>query len=580
MISFISSKIERRSMSTDNIKYFRKLQLFKRVFQPMIYLLDNTRVLPFMVPFVNWTMRKFKIKRQLQRDLNYRLIAKALKGRLNRAPKDGEKKILFPFFTSGDNIFLLINMLITFRLQNKGYRGVFIICDENLPICTNERINKTRKEDKFLCKNCYRPYHLYAKVIGAEFLKLSDFIEPNFIEEAKLKIEKCRTLEDCKNFSLQGVEVGHFAEKSVMRFFLTGKLVECEEHIRVYKKFLNSLAHISSGWSAIMEDINTNPELVILYNGTLSFESYIRAYCKQKEIDYITHETYVGQNSWIYKKNDEVMKLTWNEQWKEFNKKKLSEEQSIKAQDFIEGLRHGKQMYAKLNEPTPLETMIKKDVEFAVLFTNLNFDTAVLGRNPHFNSMEDWIIQVIDYWIKEQITLNLIIRIHPGEVKLITPSADFIGPKIRDRIKGVSNIILFDAMDKVDSYTLIENMKFGLIYSSTIGLEISYLNKLCLIAGDAFYKNEDFVSFPKDRTDYFAILKEMTSGTYPEKNEETKKNLLKFIYFIYFHRVKRLKGINMDHANHVNLFSFETIEELNTMNNEVFEEFEAEVLNK
>ena len=340
------------------------------------------------------------------------------------------------------------------------------------------------------------------------------------------------------------------------------------------------MAHISSGWSAIMEDINTNPELVILYNGTLSFESYIRAYCKQKEIDYITHETYVGQNSWIYKKNDEVMKLTWNEQWKEFNKKKFSEEQSIKAQDFIEGLRHGKQMYAKLNEPTPLETMVKKDVEFAVLFTNLNFDTAVLGRNPHFNSMEDWIIQVIDYWIKEQIALNLIIRIHPGEVKLITPSADFIGPKIRDRIKGVSNIILFDAMDKVDSYTLIENMKFGLIYSSSIGLEISYLNKLCLIAGDAFYKNEDFVSFPKDRTDYFAILKEMTSGTYPEKNEETKKSLLKFIYFIYFHRVKRLKGINMDHANHVNLFSFETIEELNTMNNEVFEEFEAEVLNK
>ena len=152
-----------------------------------------------------------------------------------------------------------------------------------------------------------------------------------------------------------------------MRFFLTGKLVECEEHIRIYKKFLSSLAHISSGWTAIMEHINSNPELVILYNGTLSFESYIRAYCNQNEIDYITHETYVGQNSWIYKKNDEVMKLTWTEQWKEFNEKKLTEEQISKAQDFIEGLRHGKQMYAKLNEPTPLETMIKEDGEFVVL---------------------------------------------------------------------------------------------------------------------------------------------------------------------------------------------------------------------
>ena len=73
--------------------------------------------------------------------------------------------------------------------------------------------------------------------------------------------------------------------------------------------------------------------------------------------------------------------------------------------------------------------------------------------------MEDWINQVIDHWIEESIGMKLIIRIHPGEVKLIMPSADFIGPKIQDKIKGVPNIILFDAMDKVDSYTLIEHMK-------------------------------------------------------------------------------------------------------------------------
>jgi hypothetical protein len=271
------------------------------------------------------------------------------------------------------------------------------------------------------------------------------------------------------------------------------------------------------------------------------------------------------------------MKLTWADQWTEFNKKKLNEQQLKKAQEFIEGLRHGKQMYAKLNEPTPLKTMIDDDSEFAVLFTNLNFDTAVLGRNPHFDSMENWINEVLDYWIENNITLKLIIRIHPGEVKLITPSADFIGPKIQKKIKGRQNIILFNAEDKVDSYTLIEHMKFGLIYSSTIGLEISYMNKSCLIAGDAFYKDEDFVSYPKNQDDYFIILDKLITGEAHDK-QLNKAKVLKFIYFIYFKRVKRLRGINMDHTNHVNLFSFETIEELNAMNTEMFEEFETEVL--
>ena len=174
-------------MSNENIQYFKKLQLFKRVFQPLIYVLDSTRLLPFLVPVLNWTMRKFKIKRQLQKDLNYRLIAKAVKGRLNKEPKKEEKIILIPFFTGGDNIFLLINMLITYRLQKKGYRGIFIICDKTLPVCTNERVLKTRTEDPYLCKNCYRPYDLYAKVIGAEFWKLSDATVQNVTTFLSLK---------------------------------------------------------------------------------------------------------------------------------------------------------------------------------------------------------------------------------------------------------------------------------------------------------------------------------------------------------------------------------------------------------
>ena len=563
-------------MWNENIQYFKKLQLFKRVFQPLIYVLDSTRLLPFLVPVLNWTMRKFKIKRQLQKDLNYRLIAKAVKGRLNKEPKKEEKIILIPFFTGGDNIFLLINMLITYRLQKKGYRGIFIICDKTLPVCTNERVLKTRTEDPYLCKNCYRPYDLYAKVIGAEFWKLSDFIDQKLASEKEHEIKAFNSIDECKEFKIDGVAVGLIAEKSVMRFFLTGELNDSDEHLEIYKRFLLSLAFIANAWANIISKIDQKPSLVLLYNGTLSFETYIRKHCESDTINYVTHETYVGQNSWIYKKNDEVMKLKWANEWSEFKKTPLNKEQLNQAKDFLEGLRHGKEMYAKLNEPTPIEKMIDGEGEFAVLFTNLNFDTAVLGRNPLFASMSDWIENVIDYWIEHETSLKLIIRVHPGEIKLVTPSSDFIGPKIRKRIKGHSNIILFDAIDKVDSYTLIENMKFGLIYSSTIGLEISYMNKVCMIAGDAFYKNEAFVIAPKTLSEYFGQLKGLIKNPSIE-NKTSRLEILHFIFFIYFHRVKRLNGISMDHSNHVNLFSFETIEELDQMNKETFEEFEKEI---
>ena len=359
----------------------------------------------------------------------------------------------------------------------------------------------------------------------------------------------------------------------MLRYFISGELKETKEFLAVYKKFLISLLKFSSAWGNFILSIK-KPELVLLYNGTISFETYIRNQCLNSEIDYITHETFVGGDSWIYKKNDEVMKLTWEEDWKEFNKLPFSEEQKEAATNFIEGLRFGKQMYALLNKQNPLPKELEGK-SFVVLFTNLNFDTAVIGRNPIFDSMYQWIEEVIEFWIENKIKETLVIRVHPAEIKLTTFSDDFVAPRIEEKVKHASNIVVFEPLDNVDSYTLIENMKFGLVYSSTIGLEIPFYDKPCLIAGEAFYRNHSFVSFQNSKEKYFEELKEMLiKSTFKQID---KIELLKYIYFIYFVCVKRLKGISMDHANHVNHFNFRDIDELALMNNEVFVEFEKQL---
>jgi len=558
-----------------NLIYLKKVQRYKRLSQPVINILDKLRILPLAIPFLNWILRKMKVKRQFQKDLNYRLIGKAFKGVIQPYNKKKDKTILVPFFTSGNNIFLLLNFLITKRLQKRGYQSIFLICDKSLPICNNERINKTREDDKFLCSSCYGTYPFLSKITGAKFLKLSDYSNPSNYKSTEEEINQIASLEACRSFRYNGNPIGLLAEKSVMRFFLTGELEDKEEHINSYKKFLKSLLFFIDTWDNLLQSENVNPELVLLYNGTLSFETYVRNYCASNKIDYVTNETYVGNNSWIYKKNDEVMKLNWDEFWNEFKSSPFTESQRNRSIEFIEGLRGGKQMYAKLNEKTPLDDrLIGK--EFIVLFTNLNFDTAVLGRNPVFNSMQDWIDQVIDYWIENEVKTKLVIRVHPAELKLITASGDFVGPKIKSKIKGVENIVLFDASDKVDSYTLIENMTLGLIYSSTIGMEIAYMGKPCLVAGDAFYKEKPFIIYESSVKSYFEKLNILvTESNYTAPRKE---DVLKFIDFIYFNRVKRLKGIGMDHANHVNTFTFENAEELEEMNATLLDEFEIEVL--
>ena len=565
-------------MSSQGIKYLNRLQRLKKVGQPIIIFLDKIRVFRFIVPVINVVIRKLNIKKQFQRDLNYRLIGRAFNKNKFPVKNNAKKVILFPFFSGGNNIFFLINLAIGYRLTKKGHRSIYLVCDNAIPICSNERVHKTRHTDRYLCYNCSKPYHWLKKITQAEIIYISDYLDKKELDKASIEIENLKDLKSLLKFQYDDIEIGKLVEKSVMRYFLIGKIEENNQTILVYQKFIKSIISLHISLKTLTK---TKPELVpekiILYNGTLSLEGYYRLWAQKKNIEYVTQETYIGQDSWIYKKNDEVMKLRWNKEWDEFKEIDLSTHQQEKAISYLEGLSQGKEMYDRLNYDYELDNDIKNK-DFVVLFTNLNFDTAVLGRNPIFNSMKEWIDQTINYWIDNKPRQLLVIRVHPAEAKLLKPTNDFIGiylKEINDKIKN-ANIKIYEAHDKVSSYELIKFMKAGLVYSSTIGIEIAYNNKPCLIAGDAFYKDQDFVYSSVNQINYFRLLKSLLSN----ENEKSinRTDLLQFVYFIYFNRVKRLKGINIDHSNHINSFSFDSIEELIHLNNDVFTEFENEIL--
>ena len=200
-----------------------------------------------------------------------------------------------------------------------------------------------------------------------------------------------------------------------------------------------------------------------------------------------------------------------------------------------------------------------------------------MGRNPIFDSLKGWINEIVDFWINNKPKQLLVIRVHPAEAKLVKPTNDFIGVylnEMREKIEG-ENIKVYTSTDEVSSYELIKYMKLGLVYSSTIGIEIAYNNKPCLLAGDAFYKDQSFVIKPESKVDYFKKLNQILSDL-KFSHDINQEILLKFIYFIYFERVKRLDGININHKMQYSTFNFKSIEEFNLRNKIVLDEFEKE----
>lgn len=559
-----------------HVRYLKKLQRLKRYFYPVVRLLDKTRIFPIAVPIINFSLKKLNINKRYQKDLNYRLIAKASKNSFVDEKKvKYEKLMLIPFIKGADNLFLIWSFAIAKRMKDKGYDSLFVICDKALPICNAERLYKSREEDKHICSNCYLGYDQIIKSSKANFTYLSKFVHDDDLKIEFSKIDAMQTIHECADYTFQNAEIGRLNNTAVMRYFQTGEMEYTDEFVNVYKKFIKAGAMFSYSWNTMIKELNISPDLVLIYNGSLSSEAFVVDYCINKSITYVTHECFYGANSWIYRVNGDVMNLNWEDKWEEFRKNELTEEQRYKASEFMGGFRRGEKYHIRYNNEFPLSEKFRKN-EFVVLFTNLNRDTAVLGKNPVFHSMYEWIEEVIAYWNLNKIETKLIVRVHPAEGKNISVTKDTVKTRIGDLIEQSKNVYLYDSLDEVNSYSLIENMKFSLVYASTIGLETAIMGKVFIVAGNAHYRYKSFSLFHEGKKEYFKEIENQLKRKNPVNSNPDEA--LKYAYFLFFICIKKLNGLKTDHLHKVNDFDFNDLDHLIEKNQDLLIEFENEVL--
>lgn len=559
-----------------NRKYLQKVFLIKKVFLPLLILLDKIGLVTPFEKRINLILLKFGIKKNVHYFFKYKDFSRIFKNEFK--DKEGDKGIiLFPIMTGVNGNFTLMNLLYSkFFLERDGLKPVFLVCDSAVKICSKDGMLKSRKTHPLFCHECWAGYKNIAAETGIEIKYFSEFVRPEdlHLQEVEKRVDMLNTLSSCMEFRLNEIPIGEFCRKSVLRYFFRGKFTGESEEIQKYKLFITAVSYYSLMMEAFLSKY-PQVKYMIIYNGTLAFESVARFHASARNIPYITQETFLGQNGLIYKKNGEVMNLEWNREYEKYkNEFTLNEKEKSNVDLFFSDLKNGKFFYKALNKEHQNEKLrgIKK---YACLFTNMNFDTAVLDRNSIFSSMEDWLFLVIDFWIKNVPDITLLVRIHPGESKIVTASQEFIAGKILGIASGKGNVLIIDSDEKISSYELISNMEYGLIYSSTIGLEIAYNGKLCIVAGMPYFRNKPFVITPAAKEEYFESILKLNAHNY-EFNID-REELARTINFVYFERLKKITGIKVYTPEEEPNTIYSTSEEMIQGNLKFFEEFRNEL---
>jgi hypothetical protein len=127
-----------------------------------------------------------------------------------------------------------------------------------------------------------------------------------------------------------------------------------------------------------------------------------------------------------------------------------------------------------------------------------------------FETQRDAVRFLID-WVARQANVELIIRVHPRVQELSARECNWW-----DSLRG-KNVTLEPARSKTDSYALAESADLVLTYSSTMGVESSFLGKPVILLGDSAYRGFGCVYEPDTLEQLQTLLAQATLPPMPSE---------------------------------------------------------------
>ena len=279
----------------------------------------------------------------------------------------------------------------------------------------------------------------------------------------------------------------------------------------VYKMRLErneSMARSALAW------LNTNkPDVVVVPNGTIQEFAVMYEVAKYLGIPVTTYE--FGdqrQRVWIAQ-NAKVMEQETDALWQAYMDVPLDRTETRKIHELFESRRKASiwKNFSRLWQRAPAKGVAQARKELGLddarpvvlLATNVLGDSLTLGREVFTHTMEEWIIRTLQYFMGKP-NVQLVIRVHPGEMLIH-------GQSMVDVIEHVSpdlpeHIHLIKPDDPTNTYDLIAAADLGLVYTTTVGLEMAMSGVPVIVAGKTHYKEKGFTRDPQSWVKYYKLI--------------------------------------------------------------------------
>jgi hypothetical protein len=319
----------------------------------------------------------------------------------------------------------------------------------------------------------------------------------------------------------------------------TLQLEETDETSEVYR--LRYERNLETARIALYYLQNNRPDTVIIPNGTIHESGVVYRIARYLKIPTVTYE--FGdqrQRIWVAQ-NGEVMRQETDGMWKVRQGTPLTDAQLERLRSLFIARQRGAlwENFARLWQGTPAQggEQARKALGLdsrpvVLLATNVLGDSLTLGRQVFSKSMAEWISRTVQYF-SGRPEIQLVIRVHPGEVLTHGTSMMNVVHQVLHRLPA--HIRLIGPKEKINTYDIIDVADLGLVYTTTVGMEMAMNGLPVIVAGQTHYRGRGFTYDPDSWVAYFKMLGQMLDNPAAFRLSRVQvEQALRYVYGFFF----------------------------------------------
>ena len=489
-----------------------------------------------------------------------------------RAAAQGGPRVLMATAVGSYAHAMTLESALAAALTFRGAEVHSLLCDGALTACAECEASLYPDISRFvahgpsrdLCRDCRWPAERVYGALGLRTHRYSEWLTPQDRTDAR-ELARTLPLDQIRCFSRDGLSIGEHAHAGALRFFATGSLDAEPAAEPVLRRYLEAALLTASAARRLLRTGGFST--VVLTHGIYVPWGIIGEVARQEGVRVATWNVAYRKRRFIFSHDDTYHHTLMTEPQDGWERLNLSPAQDRELTKYLSSRRDGLFDWIVFHRPRrqdPEEiasrTGIDRSRPVIGLLTNVTWDAQVHYPANAFPDMLEWLVQTCEYFAGRP-DLQLLIRVHPGEISGFPPSRQPILRELRKRVPRLApNIIVVPPESDMSTYSLMSLCNAAIIYGTKMGVELTSVGLPVIVAGEAWIRNKGLTRDATSAAEYFRILSELP---FRERLAGTQlARARRYAYHFFFNRMIPLPFIEPKAGYPIYRLKLERLEQL------------------